>query len=107
MQPGEEISVDVDASATELIVYNIYAINESGVGAETNVSVFMINPAYEQDFTGEKSLNGYTVIANEALTSFTWHIQADCARSYPNNGKLNDWLINPPIHLEGGKYYKT
>lgn len=105
--PGEDFTFDVVVSPTEQCTYTLYAINSSGEGVSANIPVFIINAPYSQEFKDKKALNGWTLINNDPTSSFEWHIQAESARCYPEmDDTMDDWMITPPVHLEGGKYYK-
>lgn len=110
VQPGQDMSFDVTVSAEEQFEYTIWAENSSGEGVMTTVPVFIVNAPYNNEFTDNKTLNGWTIINDDPMSSWTWHIQSNAARAYPDwsqGRNLDDWLITPPVHLEAGKYYKT
>lgn len=105
--PGQQASFEAQVSATEQFSYTVYAVNEAGEGVGTDINLIIISPPYTQTFNDEKSIAGYTIINDDPMSFYTWSIQNASARCYPDGGKLDDWMITPPLHLEAGKYYKA
>lgn len=108
--PGQVCSFEAPVSADAQHVYTVYAINGSGQGDPSDINVFIIYPAYSQRFDDKKSLMGYTIINDDPMTDTTWkwnNGQVFCYPDYHHDDVIDDWLITPPVHLEGGKYYKV
>ena len=87
--------------------YTIEAVADglSSAAARTNVVVLgAIVPPYASNF-GLSGLEGWTVIdANE--DGKTWSIYEGVPRvQYNSSMAMDDWLITPPMKLEGGKAY--
>lgn len=64
-----------------------------------------IKPPYEEHFTEDSALDLWTV-ADTNNDSFTWSFYNREMRSQASSGSaVDDWLISPPIAIEGFKYY--
>ncbi len=103
--PGADCSVDITVTSGEGNTYSIAAYNAAGRGESAQIQVMIIQPPYLQDFNSENSLNGFTLI-DQFDAGFGWALFRDRARCYHTTGHGTDaWIITPPIHLEGGKFY--
>ena len=105
--PGQELSAQVTVELGKMAEYTIIPYSADGAGLKAKAEVFIIEPPYQNDFTSKSDLTGFTVINIDA-TGYTWAYQGGAARAYPSSQYgHDDYLITPPMHLEGGKYYKV
>ncbi len=105
--PGQTYTLDVPVESGVTSTYRVTPANEAGTGDYAEVKVGLITPPYSNAFDSKDALVGYDIV-DVGLDGFTWHIQSNKARAYDNMSNcLNDWLITPPIHLEGGQWYKA
>lgn len=89
-------------------VYSVQAINAGLVSPKVNsnaVTLGSINPPYSNTFDDASALNGWTIL-DENHDGKVWIINDGMARMAYNSSKaMDDWLICPPLALEGGKIY--
>ncbi|MCM1522160.1 MAG: choice-of-anchor J domain-containing protein [Muribaculaceae bacterium] len=105
--PGELLSAEVTVELGKMSEYTILPYTADGKGLKAKAEVFIIEPPYENEFTSKSDLTGFTVI-NPDATGYTWAYQAGAARAYPaSQYGHDDYLVTPPMHLEGGKFYKV
>lgn len=104
-QPGAHETFNIEAKMGEQIIYKIVPVLDETEGVPTELPVCILVSPYSNDFTGNKNFVGYTLLdANK--NGFGWGIYNGQARAY-SSGELDDWMITPPVHLEGGYFYKV
>ncbi|MCM1320413.1 MAG: choice-of-anchor J domain-containing protein [Muribaculaceae bacterium] len=103
--PGTAQSCDIEAKMGEQIIYKIVPLLNETEGVPTELPVCILVAPYTNDFTGTKNLVGYSTF-DLNRNGFGWSIYNGTARAF-SAGELNDWLITPPVHLEGGYFYKV
>lgn len=91
----------------ESFSYTVYAVTGDlkSAGAETNVVILgNVVPPYDANFA-ENGLSGWTTIdAND--DGKTWYLYQGYPRiKYNSSVAADDWLITPPVKVEGGKAY--
>ena len=107
-----ETTVEDVIESEEILTYSytIYATSHGSmsVGAKTNtVSAGQYLPLpYENEFTGEACLDGWTIInANNDGTARTWQWNYYYYYVHSSWGQGDDWLITPPFKLTADKVY--
>jgi hypothetical protein len=86
-------------------MFYLYVDNIS-LTSDHDGTVDAITPPYTQEFSESASLSEFTVIdANE--DGYLWNISNSEARVVASNGNIDDWLISPPMQLEGGLLYNV
>lgn len=89
------------------VYYTVYAVAGNFTSAPAKSNVVMlghINPPYTSDFYNNE-LEGFTVIDVDGDEA-TWKVYTNYVRClYSDSNDKNDWLISPPLLLEGGKSY--
>ena len=90
--------------------YTVVATAEgvsSAVAASNIVTLGSIVPPYSNTFDNDAMLDGFTIIdANN--DGKKWTLTSGMMRiTYNTSLAMDDWLITPPIKLEGGKLYKV
>lgn len=87
--------------------YDVYAISGDLVSAPARSNVVMLGfvvPPYTSDFWSN-DLDGFTVVDADG-DGKTWQVYTSYARCvYNDDNSKNDWLMSPPLKLEGGKSY--
>lgn len=105
LSAGQAYAVDITLTSGEENTYLVVAYTAAGRGESAQIPVMIIQTPYIQDFNNEKSLNGFTLL-DKFDAGYGWHLYNNMARCYHTSGHGTDaWLITPPIHLEGGKFY--
>lgn len=104
--PGTAESLDIEAKLGEQIVYKIVPVNDGVEGVAIELPVCILIAPYEQEFNNGRALVGYTIVDLQQ-NGFSWGAHNGCVRAYASGGAVNDWLITPPVHLEGGHFYKA
>lgn len=105
-EPGSAQSLDIEAKLGEQIVYTLTPFMGQEEGVTVEFPVCILTAPYHNDFTYSKDLVGYTVI-DPAKDGFSWSLYNGHARCYSFDKNMDDWMITPPIHLEGGYFYKV
>ncbi len=79
----------------------------SSAAATSNaVALGSIIPPYTNDFSSPVALDGFTIIDANGDGKH-WEVVGGQARmGYNSTVDMDDWMITPPIKLEGGKSYK-
>lgn len=104
--PGSAHEVDIEVLVGDQIVYNVIPYLGENEGVANELPVCIVTAPYTNEFTYNKDLLGYT-ISDLNGDSYSWSVYRDKARAYASSDKgMDDWLITPPIHLEGGYFYK-
>ena len=68
----------------------------------------VILPPYSESFNTATSLDGYTVIDNNADgKTWEWEKYGKTTEVSSNTGRTDDWLISPAIKLDADKTYKV
>ncbi|MCM1006305.1 MAG: choice-of-anchor J domain-containing protein [Prevotella sp.] len=104
--PGALETFDIEAKMGEQIIYKIVPVLGETEGVPTELPVCILVAPYENDFKAMKNAVGYTIIDNDR-NGFTWNIYNGAIRAYATDNSLDEWLIAPPMHLEGGYFYKV
>lgn len=119
----DAVTVAENISATELddaveepanitvFYYTVQARNHdvvSAVAQSPSVTLGSITPPFVPDFETRNALNGFTVLDNnEDGTTWTHsYFNGFVSLNYNEEYAADDWLITPPLKLEGGKIYK-
>jgi len=104
---GQTYEFDITVESGVKYIYRAVPYNNSGEGVGKNLAVILITPPYSNELSTTTLVDGYTTIDGYA-DGFTWNIQNAKMRCYPGFGNgMDEWLVTPAVHLEGGKYYKT
>jgi len=104
--PGEEQLVDITITLGQQDTYTTVPYTIGGPGLSTSTDVMIIEPPYENHFDSQDQLAGFTVL-NPGQSGQKWSYQANTVRAYPDNEiGHNTYLITPPLHLEGGQFYR-
>lgn len=88
-----------------------YADAVSEAAKSNTIVLGSIEPPYEQAFDADGSLEGFTIIdANGDGKQWSLYMSDDgtgvARMTYNSSMDMDDWLITPPLKLEGGKVYR-
>ncbi len=91
--------------------YTVTAYNRDAASAEGKTSKSILgalNPPYQSDFSSSNALDAFTIIdANGDGVTWKKPMFDECvALSYSEELDADDWLIMPPVRLQGGYIYK-
>lgn len=103
--PGSEQSVDIELNIGVQDFYEIIPATAAGDGLAESAEVMIIQPAYENNFDKKDDMTGFTIL-NPDMGTYTWGFQNQAARAYPGDTDHDDYLVSPPIYMEGGMFYK-
>lgn len=109
------------AMPAEITTYHYLVVAESAGVVSTpaksnSVTLGNIVPPYVNHFDSADALSGYTIIdGNDDGKVWTYYQGASGAdgepgaarMTYNTNLAMDDWMITPPLKLEGGKAYKV
>ena len=106
---SEEIT---EPEALTTYIYTVSATAgemSSGETKSNKVILGSVVPPYAELFATEEALEVWTIVdANN--DNCTWYYRPDgkeMACSYNSSNSADDWLITPPVKLQGGLYYKV
>lgn len=107
-QPGQALSCGVTVPLGNMEVYTVTPYTVDGqAGPSAKIEVFIITPPYTNSFDSKSDMTGFSYEC-AYITGYSWGYQAQAMRAYPSmDNQLDDYLFTPPVHLEGGKYYKV
>lgn len=108
---SEEIAEPADITSYYYTVVAKYAGAVSEEAQSNTVVLGAIVPPYEQAFDTTDALSGFTVIDGNAdgkqWVLYTGNDGNTVARmTYNSSLTMDDWLMTPPLKLEGGKVYQ-
>lgn len=102
---SEQIAAPSELTSTYYTVEAKYADAKSEAGTSNVVVLGALVPPYDQAFDTEDAFNGFTIIDANGDDK-TWILYEGFARiTYNTSMAMDDWLITPPLKLEGGKAY--
>ncbi len=103
---SDNVAEPTDFTIYRYIVTASYDGRTSSESASDKIFLGKITPPYNITFDSEESMEGYTVIDANGDGN-TWSILNNtlCVR-YNSDADMDDWMITPPISLEGGKIYE-
>lgn len=79
----------------------------SAVAKSNTVTLGSVVPPYSNNFDESNALAGWTIL-DENNDGKVWNIYNNMARmTYNSNKDMDDWMITPPLKLEGGKAYEV
>lgn len=109
----ETTIVDAVAEPVEFTVYryavvarNVAAVSESGFSGP--IALGAVTPPFAESFDTEESMGKFTVIDSN-YDGKTWRYDEEhhAARAdYNEDLEMNDWLVIPPVRMEGGRMYR-
>lgn len=105
-EPGSAQSIDIEAKLAEQIIYTLTPFMGENEGVTVEFPVCILTAPYANDFNYAKDLVGFTILDPNA-NGYTWSVYNNRVRCYSANDDMDDWLITPPMHLEGGYFYKV
>ncbi len=100
-----------DVDSVSLYKYGVFSVLDgvsASIGTASNgVLVGYYRVPYLQTFDDESTLDYFTIVdANSDGISWVWKIYTNNAGCGDNQTlDMDDWLISPPLYLEGGRYY--
>lgn len=102
---SEQLADPATLTAYSYGVSAVYEGHVSEEGKSRPVYVGDIVPPYLDDFNDKSALDPYTIIDANG-DEYKWAILENAANMrYSYDNDMDDWLITPPIKLEGGKSY--
>ncbi len=66
-----------------------------------------IVPPYENTFDSASDLDGFTILDSNGDDKMWTFYDGAVRMAYNTNQAMDDWMITPPVKLEGGKFYKV
>lgn len=107
---SEDIVEPAELTSYYYTVVAKYADAVSEAAQSNNIVLGAIVPPYEQTFDGPDGLEGFTLIdANDDGKKWSLYMDSDgngtARMAYNSSLAMDDWLITPPLKLEGGKVY--
>lgn len=105
-EPGSLQTVTIDVKVGEQLVYKMVPVLGDMEGVATEIPVCVLTAPYSQEFKNGKDVLGWTTIDLDS-DGFSWNAQNGTMRAYATTEEgVNDWFITPPMHLQGGYFYK-
>lgn len=99
-----------EPDSLETVYYEVETVNAtrtSAKGTSNTVVLGYVYPPYSNDFSGDDALAGFTTIDANG-DGKTWALNTSYGRAYMKYNSslaMDDYLILPPLMLEGGKIY--
>lgn len=112
----EEVAMPAEITTYHYLVVAESAGVESVPAKSNSVTLGSIVPPYVNHFDSADALSGYTIIdGNDDGKVWAYYQGASGAdgnpgaarMTYNTNLAMDDWMITPPLKLEGGKAYKV
>lgn len=112
----EEVAMPAEITTYHYLVVAESAGVESVPAKSNSVTLGSIVPPYVNHFDSADALSGYTIIdGNDDGKVWAYYQGANGAdgnpgaarMTYNSNLAMDDWMITPPLKLEGGKAYKV
>ncbi|MDE7119673.1 MAG: choice-of-anchor J domain-containing protein [Muribaculaceae bacterium] len=104
--PGSPQVVAVGVELGSLDTYSVVPYTAAGAGVAQTVDVMILEPPYENYFDSKEAATGFTVL-NPGQSGFQWAFHNNAMRSFPSQEVGHDsYMLTPPVHLEGGQFYK-
>lgn len=112
----EEVAMPAEITTYHYLVVAESAGVVSAPAKSNSVTLGNIVPPYVNHFDSAEALSGYTIIdGNDDGKVWTYYQGASGAdgepgaarMTYNTNLAMDDWMITPPLKLEGGKAYKV
>lgn len=112
----EEVAMPAEITTYHYLVVAESAGVESVPAKSNSVTLGSIVPPYVNHFSSSDALSGYTIIdGNDDGKVWAYYQGASGAdgnpgaarMTYNTNLAMDDWMITPPLKLEGGKAYKV
>lgn len=112
----EEVAMPAEITTYHYLVVAESAGVESAPAKSNSVTLGSIVPPYVNHFDSSDALSGYTIIdGNKDGKVWAYYQGASGAdgnpgaarMTYNSNLAMDDWMITPPLKLEGGKAYKV
>lgn len=109
----ETTIVDAVPEPTEFTLcrYAVVARNaavSSAPGFSNSIALGAVTPPFVESFDTEDSMEKFTVIdSNYDRKTWRYNEEHHAARAdYNEDLAMNDWLVTPPVRMEGGKIYR-
>lgn len=112
----EEVAMPAEITTYHYLVVAESAGVESAPAKSNSVTLGSIVPPYVNHFDSSDALSGYTIIdGNDDGKVWAYYQGANGADGEPGAARMtyntslamDDWMITPPLKLEGGKAYKV
>lgn len=102
---SEAVAEPADIASYYYTVYAECGGFTSAPARSNTVVLGSIVPPYTSDYYSNDNLDGFTII-DSADDGSSWKVYTDYVRClYSTDNPKDDWLITPPLKLEGGKAY--
>lgn len=112
----EEVAMPAEITTYHYLVVAESAGVESAPAKSNSVTLGSVVPPYVNHFDSSDALSGYTIIdGNKDGKVWAYYQGASGADGNPGAARMtynsdlamDDWMITPPLKLEGGKAYKV
>lgn len=105
--PGAPQEVTVALTLGKQDHYTVIPYTAGGTGLGTSTDVMVIEPPYTNNFYSEDYMDGFNTI-NPGQSGRKWAYFNNAVRAYPDSDVGHDaYLLSPPLHLEGGMFYRV
>lgn len=105
--------VDAVPEPTEFIIYRYAVVARNGEavsvpGFSNSIALGAVTPPFAERFDTPDSMDKFTVIdSNYDRRTWCYDEEHQSARAdYNEDLAMNDWLVTPPVRMQGGKMYR-